>query len=695
LFPQEYEQRTRYGIYGSFLINSHNADFQKLPGIPNCCPRFEEGSGIGLAFGALLQFPVIENGLYEFRVGLNNLSGILKKEEPTTIIVDNYYQTGIFEHSLEAKISVIDIITGISYKVVQDLFINFGLIGSIPLKNEFSQKEIIIGTGTFLDSLGNDTQKAVRHEFSGLIPGASSYLLSFNVGLSYELMMNNERTWFLTPELAYRFMINDIAKDLKWKLNQLSAGLSIKYSPKPNPKIIDKEEIEYQIDTIKIQDRDIFVEKFVTGSEKSITKIRNEALFRITKVINTRTDTLFIPKEYFLKGDISAVAVDSTGKEVGKPKLVMEEFILSRLQPLLNYIFFDENSAKIDNRYNKINKFERQNFDENKLFYKKTLETYYDILNIIANRMINNPNAKLKLIGCNDGFSSEKNNSEISSSRANSVKNYLTNVWEIDPKRIEIELRNLPLKASTPISELDKIQENRRVEIFSDNYEILKPLFLRDTLRKSNIPIIRFKPEINSEAGLRTLNIEIKQNEKILHNFSDNTGNYVNFDWIIEADQRKAPKYNVPVQYNLMITDMRNQEFRSKTKNIDFEILTITKKRTEGIADKEIDKYSLILFEFDKADIEGANKKIIDFIKSRIKKNSSVKIEGYTDRTGDAIYNKKLSERRANTTSKSLSFINSEAVGIGEDILLHNNDIPEGRFYCRTVDITVETKIEK
>jgi outer membrane protein OmpA-like peptidoglycan-associated protein len=216
-----------------------------------------------------------------------------------------------------------------------------------------------------------------------------------------------------------------------------------------------------------------------------------------------------------------------------------------------------------------------------------------------------------------------------------------------------------------------------------------------DTLRKSNIPVIRFKPAINAEAGLRTMIIDIKQNEKILRSFSDYTGKYTDYDWIIEADQSKAPKYNVPVQYNLIITDDRNQEFRTKTKNIDFEILTITKKRTEGIADKEIDKYSLILFEFDKADIEGTNKKIIDFIKSRIKKNSSVKIEGFTDRTGDALYNKKLSERRANTTLKSLSFMNSEAVGIGEDLLLHDNDLPEGRFYCRTVDITVETKIEK
>ncbi|MEI6089253.1 MAG: hypothetical protein WCR42_02265 [bacterium] len=32
--------------------------------------------------------------------------------------------------------------------------------------------------------------------------------------------------------------------------------------------------------------------------------------------------------------------------------------------------------------------------------------------------------------------------------------------------------------------------------------------------------------------------------------------------------------------------------------------------------------------------------------------------------------------------------------GVGEDTLLYNNDVPEGRFYCRTVQIVVKTPIE-
>jgi arginase family enzyme len=33
--------------------------------------------------------------------------------------------------------------------------------------------------------------------------------------------------------------------------------------------------------------------------------------------------------------------------------------------------------------------------------------------------------------------------------------------------------------------------------------------------------------------------------------------------------------------------------------------------------------------------------------------------------------------------------------GLGESVLLYDNSQPEGRFYCRTVEIVVETPIEK
>lgn len=121
--------------------------------------------------------------------------------------------------------------------------------------------------------------------------------------------------------------------------------------------------------------------------------------------------------------------------------------------------------------------------------------------------------------------------------------------------------------------------------------------------------------------------------------------------------------------------------------------MSVEKKRTERIGDVEVDKYSLILFEFDKADIEGTNSKIIDLIRSRIKPGSEIEIAGYTDYIGKSDYNKNLSQLRADAAKSAVGRSEVNALGMGEDTLLYNNGLPEGRFYCRTVVITIKTKL--
>ena len=88
------------------------------------------------------------------------------------------------------------------------------------------------------------------------------------------------------------------------------------------------------------------------------------------------------------------------------------------------------------------------------------------------------------------------------------------------------------------------------------------------------------------------------------------------------------------------------------------------------------------------------NREIVALIKSRIKPESEIEIIGYTDRTGDAEYNRSLSARRAEAAFNSINRKDATFKGIGEDILLYDNNTPEGRFYCRTVEITVKTKVK-
>ncbi len=119
-------------------------------------------------------------------------------------------------------------------------------------------------------------------------------------------------------------------------------------------------------------------------------------------------------------------------------------------------------------------------------------------------------------------------------------------------------------------------------------------------------------------------------------------------------------------------------------------------KRVEVTADAIVinDK---ILFEFDKAVIQPASFELMDEITQVVKDNPRIKkisIEGHTDDDGKASYNKKLSQKRADSVMKYLVEHGVEAtrltaVGHGEDIPLVPNDSEENKEKNRRVEFLI------
>jgi outer membrane protein OmpA-like peptidoglycan-associated protein len=111
-----------------------------------------------------------------------------------------------------------------------------------------------------------------------------------------------------------------------------------------------------------------------------------------------------------------------------------------------------------------------------------------------------------------------------------------------------------------------------------------------------------------------------------------------------------------------------------------------------------MERYALILFDFDRADIKDRNKGVIDRIHARIRQIPSavVKIVGHTDTIGNFEYNLNLSKKRAAAAyglilaagvpdKDRLSF-----AGKGPEDPLFDNDLPEGRAFNRTVTVLLE-----
>ena len=79
---------------------------------------------------------------------------------------------------------------------------------------------------------------------------------------------------------------------------------------------------------------------------------------------------------------------------------------------------------------------------------------------------------------------------------------------------------------------------------------------------------------------------------------------------------------------------------------------------------------------------------------------SGVLVSNSSDRTGEEDYNLQLSDNRASRVADKLKSLKENFSKVsydayGESVLRYNNELPEGRFYCRTVEIIVETPVRE
>jgi len=116
------------------------------------------------------------------------------------------------------------------------------------------------------------------------------------------------------------------------------------------------------------------------------------------------------------------------------------------------------------------------------------------------------------------------------------------------------------------------------------------------------------------------------------------------------------------------------------------------------LADKVIVFEEAALFDFDKAALKPEGKERLkadrEEAQADLSRADRVKITGYTDNTGSADYNAKLSQQRAEAVRDYLSSIGvdpkkMEASGAGEAKPIADNTAKEGRAKNRRVEIEV------
>jgi len=681
-----------YGLFGAYGSNAYNAQFKDFPGYQSCCNGFENGGGSGFAVGAIHERQLTPKWWLDFRFGLQDLSGTFQANDRNIgnviLPTSNGDQTitgASVRHNINTAINSVMFSGGVKYSLFDNFYLNGGLQLNLFVTGFFEQEERLLSPDNVVfEDTGERTRGVVE---STDIPDLATAMPFIYLGASYDILLS--KSLYFAPEFRYQFGFTDAAA-VDWTINVLYLGMSLKkhFVPKEAMPII--EDTLYIRDTVIVEQRGInqSVVNLLDTRYKKKSQIKDNVQYIThTYEMDYRKSVPTVMEPWSVS--VSAYSKDEEGNRKDNPEIIIEEIETEEGFPLLPFVYFKRGSDMyLDNSLDFLNQNQIAEFDENKL-PRDVLGIYREVLNVIGSRLKANPKAKLTLTGCNNDEGEEKNNLTLSRARAARVANYFKSTWGIDDSRLEIRSRNLPQNPGNTAYE-DGKEENQRVEISSNISGILKPISIKEIQKTSNPPVVYIEPKV-SGGDAQTWELLVKQESEQLREYKGNFEPKTT-EWKITGNPEPTLEKPVNIQFSAMDDEGRTA---TATANLEIKQLTIRKKRYELREDKRVEKFSLILFDYDKAELNANQQEVIKEIAAKIKPNSKVTIAGYTDRTGDATYNKNLALRRIMQTAKALK-VREDSVKyltIGNDELLYDNNTPQGRSYCRTVLITIETPV--
>lgn len=556
------------------------------------------------------------------------------------------------EYRLGATILSLGADLFVKYPLTPSLFVMGGPSISYLLQRNATLNDVITSPAQALFQNGSQTQPIVNSgniNSSGQIENSMSILAAFTAGLSLDVPLSPKV--MLAPELTAAIPITSIRTDYSWHIVTIALGVALKFNIAPEPKL---------------------------------------------QVVETPPPP---PPKSELSASviISGVTTDSLGvqHEIPDPQIRVEEFERREAYPALNYIFFDEDSARIPSRYQLFNSpAEASALRVDSLSGKTTLEVYHDELNVLGKRLVDSPSVTITLTGTNSGDSNEVHDSSLALRRAESIQQYLMSIWNIDSSRITVTSEGLPANPSST-STADGTEENRRVEITTSDPTLLDPLSIETIDRTMNPPVIRLRTTEASRLSLVENTLTLKQGGNILASYR---GPAPMEQW--HPMPEDLPRIDSPLVATLHLTDSMGTQFQASD-SAKVELLTIRKKRQERVRDKIVEHYNLITFSFDKSDLNDRSLRVIAEIAQSITPGTRIVIHGFTDMTGESSHNLELSNARASAVESALkeslgdqaSSVSFESEGEGQTDLVDNR-LPEGRFLSRTVFVELQKPVQ-
>jgi outer membrane protein OmpA-like peptidoglycan-associated protein len=613
------------------------------------CDHFDDGGGRAYGLKALAEIPFWgDDSKWTFMPSLH-----FRLKNPTFDWVqrDSSYDTVSrtlvpfsVRHALEASLFEAGLGAAFDFEPIGRFHLRGGAEFSIGLRNSYEKSLSKVEPGPLLIGGSRDTLIGSDKLTNKLILAPA-----VTIGASYEVPLSKKLRVQPGVEASYIWLIPNL-----WHGFELSAALTFLFDLSPRKEMVP-----------------VFV--------------KQEVPFRIEKPQ---------PK---LTASIKAVAVSRTGDTSKVVSMTVEEVKTRNAYPLLNYIFFEEGAAQFPARYVRYNSPEEaaaQFQGSSERHDIKLMELYRETLNILGDRLKKNSRATVTLIGSTSNSGAERGDVGLAKKRAEAVRDYLLRTWKIEANRIKVEATLTPEKAS-PVNTPEGQEENRRVEFRVTDERVNDPVIVTNIEHLATPDHIVLQPDYDPPEGVvRTQAAVSAAGLELLSFVGDAETSRAQKVWAPTEEMLAKLHDSLDIDYDVWDINSNHAHAHS---SIPLSVVRVTSDRAE-----RVERFSLILFGFDESRVEPRNERSIRRAAEMIPTIpvDRVLIQGFTDETGDPAHNDVLSEERAETVRKRLEQMLAEAKvstprallteGRGSHDLLYDNRLPEGRFFSRTVNITIE-----
>ncbi len=667
-------RKPSFFIGGSYFENYSAANILAFDGIDQC-GIFRGGNKTAPSIFAGVAFPLWPRFSLDTRLEYDNLSTVSNinvNETPSTPLA---WSHGIYvpitrSRSYNATLSLTAISGLISYDLLPNVQLAVGPFVGVLAQHRYLETEQIVSPDSAVyveNSLPNRTIS------SGSIPNVNLLQFGLELNIGYELQA--EPNIGLRPSFGMMLPFTNISPNGGFHLYPITASL----------------ELVYHVPEAALPEEDVPI-----AVEEPQTIPPPHAPSPVEE-----------PHREVLQVSIKALGIEENGKEVSEPVLSIERTHVTEVYPMLHYVFFNDGTATIPARYDLSTPETRSQFSEKSLYKDDALQIHHHVLDIIGQRLVENPSASITLIGARSEHSPGDSAAgpSIAMDRARTIENYLTTVWGIAPDRIRLRARGLPEAPSDDHNPSGEA-ENRRVEIIPSTPDITAPLWTEHIERVATPPRIDFVPTITTaeRVGIRSAKITVLQDGHLLRSIDALSDSSVsNYRWTI--DDRSMPRNDASREDSLTylftaIDSLGDTARATGVIHIHEQVSDIQKHAADTSFENQIERYSLILFDYSSSQLDKTESQIVvRDMSSAIHDSTQVTLTGHTDQTGDEAFNEQLSRERAmqaaqmlrqqlRTMGKPEPNITVEWRG-GRDELF-DNSIPEGRVLSRTVRAVIE-----